>query len=305
VPSFKVLLYYKYVQLTDPQSLRLSQKQLCRQLNLNGRILISQEGINGTIAGLEADIDAYVAATTHIPGLADMEWKISWADEQIFPKLRVVVRDEIVTLGVKKTGSDVAIENKADYIEPAELLVLYERQADFVIVDARNNYEASIGKFKNSVTPSTRNFRDFPQFVAEQLAEYKDKPVVTYCTGGVRCEKASAYLREQGFTDVRQLHGGIHEYGVKTGGKYFEGEMFVFDKRLHVPVNQVNPEVISHCLYCHTPIARYVDCVVPSCPSLFICCEKCQETHHGVCQENHQELAAHQQTHFAYAAENG
>lgn len=281
--SFKVLLYYKYVQLNEPELVRLSQKSLCQRLNLKGRILISQEGINGTIAGLETDIDEYVAHTKQIPGLEDMEWKISWANEQIFPKLRVVVRDEIVTLGAKKTGSDVALENKAAYIEPAELLQLYEEQQDFVIIDARNNYEATIGKFKDSITPSTRNFRDFPQFVAEQLAEYKDKPVVTYCTGGVRCEKASAYLREHGFKNVRQLHGGIHEYGVKTGGKYFEGEMFVFDKRLHVPVNQVNPEVISQCVYCDTLVARYIDCAAPACPSLFICCEECQNVHFSTC----------------------
>lgn len=279
---FKILLYYKYVSLENPENIRAAQKELCQNLNLRGRILISGEGINGTVAGLASDIDQYITKTREQPAFADMEWKISWADEQVFPKLKVKVRDEIVTLGVKKSGADVAIENKADYIEPEELRQLYESQADFVIVDARNNYEAKIGKFKNSITPSIENFRDFPAF-ARELKKYQDKEVITYCTGGVRCEKASAYLRENGFKKVRQLHGGIHEYGQKAGGKYFEGEMFVFDKRLHVPVNSVDPEIISKCQFCQTKITRYIDCVAKGCDSLFICCEACQTEHRSTC----------------------
>lgn len=280
--KFKILLYYKYVSVPNPEELKISQKELCLKLNLKGRILVSTEGINGTVAGLEVDIDAYVVETKKIPGLSDMEWKISWADEQVFPKLRVVVRDEIVTLGIKKTGADVSIENKAQYIEPAELKDLYEKNEDFIIIDARNNYEAEVGKFKNAIIPPIKNFRDFPEFV-KSLQKFKEKEVVTYCTGGVRCEKASAYLREQGFKKVRQLHGGIHEYGEQAGGKHFEGEMFVFDKRLHVPVNVENPTVISRCLYCEKPITRYVDCAAYACPKLFICCSECQVENKGAC----------------------
>jgi UPF0176 protein len=281
----KILLYYKYVTIANPQELKHEQKALCQNLGLKGRILVSTEGINGTVAGEETAINEYMEATKKIPELADMEWKISWAEEQVFPKLRVVVRDEIVTLGIKKTSKDVSLENKAQYIEPEELLKLYENNEDFVIIDARNGYEAEIGKFKNSITPSIENFRDFPLFVKQELAKFKDKKVVTYCTGGVRCEKASAYLREQGFKDVQQLHGGIHEYGEKTGGKHFEGEMFVFDKRLHLAVNQVNPTVISNCQYCQAPVTRYIDCVAFGCPSLFICCEQCQKEHRSACSE--------------------
>lgn len=281
--SIKILLFYKYVAITDPELVRDAHKTLCQKLDIKGRLLVSQEGINGTLAGEISAIDEYIAQTKKDERFADMEWKISFADEQVFKKLKVVVRDEIVTLGIKKTGTDVSLENKAKYIEPAELLDLYEKEEDFVIVDARNEYEALIGKFKNSITPDIENFRDFPQFVSQQLNQYKDKTVVTYCTGGVRCEKASAYLREQGFTNVRQLHGGIHEYGEQVGGKHFEGEMFVFDKRLHVAVNEVNPTTISHCVYCKKEVTRYLDCAVISCPSLFICCEECQTQHNGAC----------------------
>jgi UPF0176 protein len=289
VNSHKILLYYKYTPIVDPEALRDSQKTLCQELNLKGRILISEEGINGTVAGSENDISEYIKKTSKISELVDMEWKISWANEQVFPKLKVVVRDEIVTLGIKKTGQDVSIIEKAEYIEPHELLALYENNKDFVIIDARNDYEATVGKFKNAIISPIDNFRDFPAFV-KSLEQYKDKDVVTYCTGGVRCEKASAYLRQQGFQKVRQLHGGIHEYGEQTGGKHFEGEMFVFDKRLHVPVNTVNPTIISTCVYCHTPITRYIDCAVKSCPSLFVCCNKCEVQHNGACSSDCEEI---------------
>lgn len=281
--SIKILLYYKYVPIDNPEVVRDAQKALCQKLGIKGRILVSAEGINGTVAGEEAAINEYMLQTAAEEMFQDMEWKVSWADEQVFPRLRVVVRDEIVTLGLKKTGTDVSLEKKADYIEPEELFRWYENNQEFVIIDARNGYEAKIGKFKNSVTPSLANFRDFPKFVEEQLSQYKDKQVVTYCTGGVRCEKASAYLRENGFENVRQLHGGIHEYGQKVGGKHFEGEMFVFDKRLHLPVNEVDPSVISTCQHCEKKVTRYIDCAVASCNSLFICCEECDAQHQGAC----------------------
>lgn len=288
----KILLYYKYVPLENPEAVRDAQKKLCEELGLKGRILVAKEGINGTIAGDTEQVDEYVAAMKNIPEFADMEFKVSWADEQVFPKLKVKVRDEIVTLGVKKTGDDVSLENKAEYISPEELHALYESGNEFVIVDARNEYEAIVGKFKDAIVPSIENFRDFPKFVEEQLNQYKDAEVVTYCTGGVRCEKASAYLKERGFKKVRQLHGGIHEYGVQTGGKHYEGELFVFDKRLHVPVNTVDPSVISHCAHCGVKITRYIDCTFFGCDSLFICCQGCEEKFSGHCPEvtSHREV---------------
>jgi UPF0176 protein len=188
-----------------------------------------------------------------------------------------------VTLGVKKTGMDVSLQNKADYIQPEELQALYEKDEDFVILDARNAYEAEIGKFKNALVPPIDNFRDFPDFVEQKLADYKDKNVVTYCTGGVRCEKASAFLRERGFKHVRQLHGGVHVYAEKTGGKFFEGELFVFDKRLHVPVNTIDPTILTTCRFCNTSITRYIDCAVPMCDEFLTCCEACEQANIVAC----------------------
>lgn len=277
-----ILLYYKYVPLEQPEQIKDWQKKMCTELNIKGRILISSEGFNGTVAGLPESIEKYKQATQEHPAFSDIEWKESQADEQVFPRLRVVVREEIVTLGLKKQACDVSLSNKAHYIEPEELLSLYEQEEDFLILDARNAYEAEIGTFKNAIVPPIDAFREFPEFT-KTITDYKDKPVVTFCTGGVRCEKASAYLREQGFKNVRQLHGGVHVYAEKTGGKYFEGELFVFDKRLHMSVNKVNPNIISECVFCQEKIARYIDCAEKSCGELFICCENCEKQNKGRC----------------------
>jgi UPF0176 protein len=293
---FKILLYYKYVYVEDPEKICQEQKILCERLNLNGRILVSTEGINGTIAGKEKEIDEYVLQTQAIAEFQDIEWKVSWADEQVFPRLRVVVRDEIVTLGVKKTGKDVSLQNKAHYIQPEELLELYESEEEFIMLDARNKYEAEIGKFKNALIPPIDNFREFPEFVEKELSQYKDKQVVTYCTGGVRCEKASAFLREKGFKHVRQLHGGVHVYAEKTGGKYFEGELFVFDKRIQVPVNSINPTILTHCKFCDIPITRYVDCIVPMCDEFLTCCEECEKIEILACSVDCLQRIQHQET---------
>jgi UPF0176 protein len=280
----RVLLYYKYVPLEQPEQVRDWQKKLCKELDLKGRILVSSEGLNGTVAGLPENTEKYKKATAEHPAFSDMEWKESDAEEQVFPRLRVVAREEIVTLGLKKKAMDVSLENKAHYIGPEELLRLYDQNEDFLILDARNEYEAKIGTFKNALVPPINTFREFPEFV-KTIEDYKDKPIVTFCTGGVRCEKASAYLREQGFKNVRQLHGGIHVYAEKTGGKYFEGELFVFDKRLHMSVNKVNPSVIAKCQYCQQPVTRYVDCAEKNCGVLFNCCQGCETKHHGCCSE--------------------
>lgn len=282
--KYKVLLFYKYVPLEYPKKVRDWQFDLCKELDITGRILIAEEGINGTISGLPNKINEYISATTADERFSDIEWKISYANEHTFPKIKVTVRPEIVTLGLKIKSQDVSLTNKAHYIEPEELVDLYDKNEDFVILDARNIYEAKIGKFKNALVPPIDNFRDFPEFVKNNLNEYKNKPVVTYCTGGIRCEKASAYLREKGFEDVRQLHGGVHVYAEKTGGKHFEGELFVFDKRLHIDVNQVNPEIISSCEHCGIKIARYIDCEKrEKCKGLFICCLDCEEKHQSLC----------------------
>jgi len=219
-----VLLYYKYTEVENPEDLRESQFELCSKLGLKGRILIAKEGMNGTIGGSEESCMEYIRVTSNIKGFDGIDWKISHNTDDSFPKLKVVVRDEIVSF-----KAPVNLKNKAPYILPEEMKELLDKQEDVVILDARNNYESKIGKFKNAIAPDIQNFREFPEFV-KTIAHLKDKPIVTYCTGGIRCEKASAYLIEQGFKDVRQLHGGIAQYGEKAGGKDFEGTIALYNK---------------------------------------------------------------------------
>lgn len=270
----KILLYYKYDTIEKPEEFRDEQFDLCESLGIKGRILIASEGINGTISGTTEAIDEYIALTEKAIGT--IEWKVSDNNGDAFPKLRVVVREEVVTF-----RANVDMKNKAPYIEAKELKKLIENE-EVVLLDARNNYESKIGKFKNALTPDIQNFRDFPEYV-KSIEHLKDKPIVTYCTGGIRCEKASAYLIEQGFKNVRQLHGGIFKYGEQAGGKDFQGTMYVFDNRIHIPVNSTNPEIISECHHCGVKIARYINCCNAECNKQIICCEECDTKFESGC----------------------
>lgn len=276
----KVLLYYKYVDISDPQVLRDSQFELCSKLNLKGRILIAEEGINGTVCGSIDDCDEYIKVTCSDPQFVDMEFKESVSDEQVFPKLRIVVRDEIVTLGV---GNEVSAEDHAEYISPEELNMLMHSGEEYYLVDARNNYESMVGKFRNAITPNISNFRDFPATL-EKMADLKNKKIVTYCTGGVRCEKASALMKKMGFENVKQLHGGIVTYGNQFPDDGWEGKCYVFDKRIALDINSAEKEIlVSKCIHCAQKSARVVNCSNVLCNIQMVCCEICDLKFNGGC----------------------
>lgn len=277
---YTILLYYTYTRIDDPEALKKAQKKLCDRLGLKGRVIIAEEGINGTLGGTAEAVEEYMQETMKVPGLEGIEWKQSQHETIGFPRMRVVVRPEIVTLGL---DDDVdPTRESADYIEPEELLALYENDEEFYIIDGRNEYEARIGRFRDSIIFDVEAFRDIPEKV-EELDDLRDKEVITFCTGGIRCEKLSAYFKRQGFKKVRQLHGGIHNYAEKTGGKYFDGTLYVFDERVHMPVNSVDPTVISECHHCDMPVARYRNCANPLCNKQIIVCESCEEAFNRCC----------------------
>ncbi len=276
----KVLLYYKYVALPDAEAEKLAHRELCERLNLKGRIILSQEGINGTCAGMPADIVAYKAYMNAHPQFAGIHFKESESVDQPFPKLSIKVRAELVTL-----RHDVDVKNAAPYITPEELHASLERGDALILVDMRNEYEAKIGRFKNAVIVPTRYFRELPTQV-QNLLPYKDMPVVTYCTGGIRCEKASALLHEHGFTNVRQLEGGIVTYAEKYPNGFFEGTCFVFDDRMDLRY-QTEKKILSQCTHCVEPCDRYIDCADVTCNALFLSCESCERAtaaHCPTCQ---------------------
>ena len=275
---FTVLLYYKFVNLKNPAKIKEDQLSLCRSLGLKGRIILSEEGINGTLGGSKEACDKYIEATSNYNEFKDIDWKESISEIDPFPKLRVVVRDEIVTFKAK-----VDMSKKADYITSEELKNLYEKNEDFVIIDGRNEYEGRIGRFKNAIVPEINHFRDFPIWFEKNKEKIIGKKVITYCTGGIRCEKLSAYLVENGVEDVKQLKGGIHTYGVEANGKDFEGTMYVFDNRIHMPINTSNPEIISECVHCGKKVARYINCCNAECNKQIICCEECDREFESAC----------------------
>ncbi|PIQ21042.1 MAG: hypothetical protein COW65_11455 [Cytophagales bacterium CG18_big_fil_WC_8_21_14_2_50_42_9] len=278
--DYSILLYYYYAPINDPEAFREEHHLLCLNLNLLGRIIIAAEGLNGTVSGLRADCEAYMAAVKADPRFKDIDFKMEPSDKHAFTKLHVRYKPEIVHSSLHHVKPH---EKTGIHLSPAEFKKMKD-QEDVVLLDVRSDYEHLVGRFKNALTLDMENFRDFPEKVAE-LGELKDKKVITYCTGGVKCEKASAFLLEQGFENVYQLHGGIIKYGLEEGGEDFEGKCYVFDNRLTVDVNKVNPKVISTCYICHEPSDRMVNCANSECNIHVPMCEKCGAEMEGACSD--------------------
>lgn len=260
--------FYKYVNVKAPVSFQIKHQEFCNKLGIKGKVLVAKEGINGSVSGTKEQIYEYKKEIIKNKLFSDLLFKDTIAEEHPFKKTIVRTRKEIVTSNLK-----VKLRNKGKYISPEELNNLIERNEDFIILDARNNYESKIGKFKGAITPNIETFREFKK-VIKDLSKFKDKKIVTYCTGGVRCEKASAFLKENGFNNVFQLNGGIINYINQFPDKYFEGRCFVFDDRLSIPSGK-NTKDITICEICHIPSGRYINCANKKCDNLFICCEEC------------------------------
>lgn len=270
-PDYPVILYYKYVPIPDPEAFAAEHRQLCARLGLKGRVLIAAEGINGTLAGPRAAVEEYIAAMRSNEAFADIEFKTSAGDETTFPKLVVKVRPEIVTL-----AAGIPLEPDTwNQLTPAEWKRTLEEEPDAVVLDVRNRYESELGRFENAIACDIEHFRELPAYV-DQLAELKNRKVLIYCTGGIRCEKASALLRAKGFTDVHQLHGGIVTYQQQFGNEHWLGECFVFDQRMAVPV-QENLVPIGRCAHTGRTTNRVVNCLHDPCHRLFLLAKETEE----------------------------
>lgn len=287
----EIIIFYKYTDVAQPEEFAAWMRELCKPkpdfTGLKGRVIIAHEGINGTLEGTAEDIAVYEEAlrTCSYGDFADVWFKHSpgTADLSAFPKMWVRVRKEIVTLRLADTpDGDVDPRTQtATHIEPEELKKWYENGEQFEIIDMRNTYEYDLGHFKGALDPQTDSFFDLPK-VIDKLKPLKDKKVLTVCTYGVRCEKASAYLKQQGFSDVYQLNGGIGTYMKKYPGQEFEGSLYVFDNRL--AENFTNTyTVIGKCYHCSTASERYVNCSNNSCHRHMIVCDACQERTAGNC----------------------
>ncbi len=280
--EYSILLYYCYAQIDDHEAYREEHHLFCIENNLRGRVIISPEGLNGTVSGKKADCEAYMAYVKSDTRFADTEFKEEESEVQAFAKLHVRVKPEIVHSSLRHINPR---EKTGTYVEPEEFkALLKEPDEDTIFLDVRSNYEHSVGRFKNAMTLDIDNFRDFPEKVKE-LDHLKNKKVVTYCTGGIKCEKASAYLLDQGFENVYQLHGGIIKYGIETGGEDFEGKCYVFDNRITADVNSVNPSIVSKCHITGVPTDRMVNCANPQCNAHIAMSEEAGWLMDGCCSE--------------------
>ena len=275
---YSILLYYCYTTIEDPEGFREAHHRYCLKKGLRGRIIIAHEGINGTISGPQAVCEEYMHDLKADARFSHTRFKVEAHHQHAFQKLHVRVKPEIVHAGLPHIDPN---EKTGKYISPQDFKRIKDDK-EVVVIDARSNYEHRLGRFKNAVTLDIDHFREFPDKL-EELAPYKDKKVITYCTGGIKCEKASAYLLEQGFKDVYQLHGGIIQYGLDTDGEGFEGQCYVFDNRLATTINKKAPSVISECYVCHTTCDRMVNCANPTCNIHVPICEACATSLEGAC----------------------
>ena len=281
--AFRTLLYYCYSHIQDAEQFTATHLKFCKSLGLTGRVIIADEGLNGTVSGTPEACQAYMDFVYADGRFNATDFKIDEVDEPSFIKIHCRYKTEIVYSGLKDPSFIDPTKETGKHLEPKEFAEMIDRD-DVVILDVRSNYEHRMGKFKNAVTLDIENFREFPAMINE-LAKYKDKKVLTYCTGGIKCEKASALLLKEGFKDVYQLHGGIVKYGKEAGGKDFEGKCYVFDNRLSVEVNEVNPKVISVCQICETTTTKMINCANPECNVHITQCDACGTALDGACSD--------------------
>ena len=279
-----VILYYKYTAVPDPKAEVSAHKALCQRLKLTGRVLIAPEGINGTLEGTHQAIIEYCAELEKSSLFFGMNIKKSVGTGNAFPKLTVKTRTEIVS---SYLGASVDPNRKTGiYMSAEELHTLIESDTEFYIVDMRNDYETKAGYFEGSILSGMANFRDLPELL-KTLSHLRDKKIVTVCTGGVRCEKASAFLIENGFSDVYQLKDGIVTYMETYPNQHFKGKLYVFDQRILVGFNTDAPdhEIVGTCLVCGELSERFVNCTNDDCHLHFICCEHCVVNGNSFCSK--------------------
>lgn len=271
--DYHVLLFYKYVQIDQAEEYVEEHLAFCKENNLKGRILISEEGINGTLSGTIEDTQKYIDMMHADERFADMFFKIDEATEHPFKKMHVRYREELVTLRLEDNHNPNDVGGK--HLKPAEWREAMQ-QDDVIILDTRNDYEYDLGHFRGAIRPDIKNFRDLPEWVQENLADQKEKKILTYCTGGIRCEKFTGWMVNQGFEDVNQLDGGIVTYGKdeETKGELWDGQCYVFDGRISVPINQKDHVVVGKDYFTGEPCERYVNCANPECNKQIITSEE-------------------------------
>jgi len=278
----KILLYYKFTPITDPEAVKLWQKALTDGLNLRGRILVSSQGLNGTVGGDIEDLKKYIKETKKFSGFKDIVFKWSDGTRDDFPRMSVKVRRELV--GFKNSDDEFEVDENGvvgggQHIKPHEVNEMVEKYGDDVVFfDGRNAHEAKIGKFKDAIVPNTNTSRDFiSELESDKYDDIKDKKIITYCTGGIRCEVISAMMRKRGFKDVYQIDGGIVKYGEAYGDDgLWEGSLRVFDDRMTVEFSD-HAKTIGECSHCGAKTSNFENCALAECNELVLICDDCKK----------------------------
>ena len=278
----KILLYYKFTPLKDPEAIKLWQKSLCDSLNLKGRILVSKHGLNGTVGGEMDDLKKYIKITKQYEGFKGTVFKWSDGSRDDFPRMSVKHRRELV--GFKNSEDEFDVDENGvigggPHLKPEQVHELVEKYGDDVVFfDGRNAHEAKVGKFKDAVVPDTTTSRDFiKELESDKYDDIKDKKVISYCTGGIRCEVISAMMKKRGFKEVYQIDGGIAKYGEKYGDDgLWEGALRVFDNRMVMKFSD-KAKTIGECTHCKSKTSNFENCAHTECNMLVLICEKCKE----------------------------
>lgn len=283
----KVIIFYKYVDIQYPKQVLKWQTRVCEELGLKGRIILATEGINATLGGEKDHIDRYKDLMNYHPLFGGIDFKECDGDADYFPRLRIVVKDEIVKLGIP--ADKLKASDGGKHLTPAQVHeLLTHKPENLVILDARNNYESKIGTFTGAITPDIKHFRQFPEYIDNSLEQYKDKKVLMFCTAGVRCERATAYLKVKNVAqEVYQIEGGIQRYIEQFPDGYFRGKNYVFDGRITV---RVNNDILSSCEICAKPYDDYNNCLNASCNKHFIACPDCIQQLKNTCSSTCREL---------------
>jgi UPF0176 protein len=287
IKPYRVLLYYHYVNIENPEEFAAEHLTFCKELGLKGRILVANEGINGTVSGTTEQTDKYMEHMRRSSLFKDMAFKIDEEEGHAFKKMHVRPRPELVTLRLEDDIDPRKMTGK--HLSAKEF---YEamRNEDAIVLDARNDYEYDLGHFRGAIRPDIETFKELPDWVRRNKDKLEGKKILTYCTGGIRCEKFSGWLVNEGFEDVGQLHGGIATYGKdpEIQGDLWDGQMYVFDERIAVPINKKEHVIVGKDYFSGEPCERYVNCANPECNKQILssvenehkylrsCCHECR-----------------------------
>jgi predicted sulfurtransferase len=279
----KIIIYYKYINIDSTKDLLDWQKELCSKLNLKGRIIIAKEGINSTLAGDESDIENYKNEMLNHYLFYDLDIKESYGNYNPFPRLSIKIKNEIVNLGIDPEL--ISASNHGEYLTPTqahEFISKYDED-NSVILDTRNNYESRIGSFQYAIKPNINYFRELPKFIDENEHIFKDKDVLMFCTAGVRCERATSYLKSKNIArNIYHIKGGIQRYIEQYPDGYFRGKNYVFDGRIAVKVTK---DVFGKCDHCFIAYDDYSNCINAECNKHILVCNNCKDYYHNTCSK--------------------